>query len=599
MTAESGAGHWKQKYFDSLEELEAKERDWGQLESLLRQMVSRLTLAADPAEKQLVKLLDQLRQDIRRDAPLPRLQSRFEEINQAILALDNKRKQQAQALDLNTGLSQVLDQIDLPQGVRRKGKALQKQLASAKPDDDPTPLIAAFSKLYQESLEWLQQEEGQEPTSTTESNNATGLFRKIFSSGDQAGTDSDESLRLAGKLLAQSLKRLSVPESQANALGRLTRDAEQFDNAQALHDWSDSLSEWIKDLQSEHQAMPANEALIQLLEHIDLPEEFIEEVERLKERLAGDLTEASLSRSMTDMADLIARARTQVQEEKNEIEAFLADLTTRLTKIDETLEGGVRTREEAVVERKAFDDKMSLEVQGIEDTVNHAKDLNDLKTAIRTRIDAIQDHMQHYRDMESSREERAQTEIEELSRQLDTFQGEVSTLHNKLEVAREKATHDSLTGLPNRLAYEDRISEEIERARRYKHPLTLAVLDVDFFKKINDSYGHPAGDNVLKILSELFRKRTRESDFIARFGGEEFMLILTETDADSALSVADKLRQTVEEANFHFRENRVPVTISCGLTGYREGDDKGSLYERADTALYDAKDSGRNRCILK
>jgi len=599
MTAESGAGHWKQKYFDSLEELEAKERDWNQLETLLRQMVSRLTLAADPAEKQLVKLLDQLRQDIRRDAPLPRLQSRFEEINQAILALDNKRKQQAQAVDLNTGLSLILDQINLPQGVRRKGKALQKQLASAKPDDDPTPLISAFSNLYQESLEWLQQEEGQEP-SATESNNATGLFRKIFSSSDQTGTDKDdESLRLTGKLLAQSLKRLSVPESQAKALGRLTRDAEQFDNAQALNNWSDSLSEWIKDLQNEHQAMPANEALIQLLEHIDLPEEFIEEVERLKERLAGDLTEASLSRSMTDTADLIARARTQVQEEKNEIEAFLTDLTTRLTEIDETLEGGVRSREEAVVERKAFDDKMSLEVQGIEDTVNHANDLNDLKTAIRSRIDAIQDHMKHHRDMESSREQRAQTEIEELSRQLDTFQGEVSTLHNKLEAAREKATHDSLTGLPNRLAYEDRISEEIERARRYKHPLTLAVLDVDFFKKINDSYGHPAGDNVLKILAELFRKRTRESDFIARFGGEEFMLILTETDPESALSVADKLRQTVEEANFHFRENRVPVTISCGLTGYREGDEKGSLYERADTALYEAKESGRNRCILK
>jgi diguanylate cyclase len=561
-------------------------------------MVSRLTLAADPAEKQLVKLMDQLRQDIRRDAPLPRLQSRFEEINQAILALDNKRKQQAQALDLNTGLSQILDQIDLPQGVRRKGKALQKQLASAKSDDDPTPLIAAFSKLYQESLEWLQQEDGQPPLQT-ESNNATGLFRKIFSTGELKEDTKDESLRLAGKLLAQSLKRLTVPESQTSALRRLTQDAEQLDNAQALNDWSDSFSEWIRDLQSEHQAMPANEALIQLLEHIDLPEDFFEEVERLKERLAGDLTSASLSRSMTDMADLIARARTQVQEEKNEIEAFLADLTTRLTEIDETLEGGVRSREEAVVERKAFDDRMSLEVRGIEDSVNHAQDLNDLKSAIRSRIDAIQGHMQLYREMESSREERAQTEIEELSRQLDTFQGEVSTLHSKLEAAREKATHDSLTGLPNRLAYEDRISEEIERSRRYKHPLTLAILDVDFFKKINDSYGHPAGDNVLKILAELFRKRTRESDFIARFGGEEFMLILTETDPESALTVADKLRQTVEEANFHFRENKVPVTISCGLTGYREGDDKSSLYGRADTALYEAKQTGRNRCILK
>jgi len=598
MNAESGAEHWKQKYFDSLEELEAKERSWNDLESLLRQMVSRLTLAADPAETKLVKLLDQLRQDIRREAALPRLQKQFNVINQAILELDEKRKQQAQSLDVTTALSQILDLIELPQGLRRKGKTLSKELASAKADVDPAGMITAFSQLIQESLVWLQHEEDKKD-SPVETNSATGIFSRIFSGTGQQINEKDESLRVVGKLLAQSLKRLSIAENQAAPHRHLIQQAEQLEDAAALNVWVDEFNAWLGDLQTEHQAMPANEALIQLLEQIDLPETLFDEVEKLKTRLAGDLTVSSLSRSMADMADLIARARTQVQEEKNEIEAFLTDLTSRLTEIDENLEDGVRGREKASQQRQAFDDRMSQEVRGIEDSVHQAQDLDSLKTAIRSRIDAIQDHMKDYREMEARLQKDAQTEIEQLTQQLDTFQGEVMSLHSKLESAREKATHDLLTGLPNRLGYEQRISEEIERSRRYRHPMTLAVLDVDFFKKVNDRYGHPAGDNVLKILAELFRKRTRETDFIARFGGEEFMMILTETEADAALHVADKLRKTVEEANFHFRENRVPVTISCGLTGYTEGDDKDSLYGRADSALYEAKQGGRNRCILK
>jgi diguanylate cyclase len=598
MNAESGAEHWKQKYFDSLEELEAKERSWNDLESLLRQMVSRLTLAADPAETKLVKLLDQLRQDIRREAALPRLQKQFNVINQAILELDEKRKQHAQSLDVTTALSQILDLIELPQGLRRKGKTLSKELASAKADVDPAGMITAFSQLIQESLVWLQHEENKKD-SPVETNSATGIFSRIFSGTGQQINEKDESLRVVGKLLAQSLKRLSIAENQAAPHRHLIQHAEQLEDAAALNVWVDEFNAWLGDLQTEHQTMPANEALIQLLEQIDLPETLFDEVEKLKTRLAGDLTVSSLSRSMADMADLIARARTQVQEEKNEIEAFLTDLTSRLTEIDENLEDGVRGREKASQERQAFDDRMSQEVRGIEDSVHQAQDLDSLKTAIRSRIDAIQDHMKDYREMETRLQKNAQTEIEQLTQQLDTFQGEVMSLHSKLESAREKATHDLLTGLPNRLGYEQRISEEIERSRRYRHPMTLAVLDVDFFKKINDRYGHPAGDNVLKILAELFRKRTRETDFIARFGGEEFMMILTETEADAAFHVADKLRKTVEEANFHFRENRVPVTISCGLTGYKEGDDKDSLYGRADSALYEAKQGGRNRCILK
>ncbi|MDX1334919.1 MAG: diguanylate cyclase, partial [Gammaproteobacteria bacterium] len=281
------------------------------------------------------------------------------------------------------------------------------------------------------------------------------------------------------------------------------------------------------------------------------------------------------------------------------IEAFLSDLTDRLTQIDESLENTFQSERDAAQQRKDFGDRVNAEVRGIEDSVQEAQDLDTLKSSIRTRIDAIQSHMDAYRKMETEREERTSDEIKELSAQLDTFQSEVSTLHKKLEQAREAATQDALTGLPNRMAYDERIHEEIERSRRYQRPLSLAIIDVDFFKKINDKFGHPAGDKVLKILAEVFKKRTRDSDFVARMGGEEFMLVLTETSADDALAVTDKLRGVIEQANFHFRDTAVPVTVSCGITDYSEGDSVEELYSRADEALYEAKEGGRNRCVLK
>ncbi len=139
---------------------------------------------------------------------------------------------------------------------------------------------------------------------------------------------------------------------------------------------------------------------------------------------------------------------------------------------------------------------------------------------------------------------------------------------------------------------------ELARAERHGRPLTLGILDVDHFKRINDRFGHPAGDRVLRILADLFRQQTRASDFLARFGGEEFMLVLPETSGPDALVVADKLRETVAQAHFHYRKQSVPVTLSCGLAQYRPGETLEQLYVRADAALYRAKEGGRNRCEL-
>lgn len=123
----------------------------------------------------------------------------------------------------------------------------------------------------------------------------------------------------------------------------------------------------------------------------------------------------------------------------------------------------------------------------------------------------------------------------------------------------------------------------------------MAILDLDHFKRINDSYGHLAGDKVLKIVADQLRKRLRGRDFIARFGGEEFVLLLPQTSPAAAAQMAETMRATVEACPFHFKGERVVITTSIGLGAFRSGERGDQVLKRADAALYRAKEQGRNR----
>ena len=169
---------------------------------------------------------------------------------------------------------------------------------------------------------------------------------------------------------------------------------------------------------------------------------------------------------------------------------------------------------------------------------------------------------------------------------------------NKLECQLEAmASKDGLTGLYNRATFDIRIIEELSRAKRYKQPISLMFLDIDYFNKVNDNYGHAAGDQVLKLVATILNKNMRETDFIARYDGEEFVSILPGTDINGAQLITDKLRELIESSNFHFREEAVNVTVSSGFAEIKENEEGEALFVRADKALYDAKAAGRDKTV--
>lgn len=162
---------------------------------------------------------------------------------------------------------------------------------------------------------------------------------------------------------------------------------------------------------------------------------------------------------------------------------------------------------------------------------------------------------------------------------------------------RELSVKDELTNLYNRRHFQYVMQMEWKRATRFKHPISVLMIDIDHFKTFNDAYGHLHGDKVLKMISSLLLKNIREVDTLARFGGEEFVALLPDTDKEGAIVVGEKLRRLVESEKFEKEhEGMVPVTISVGISNFpsdaREFDD---LIDHADLALYEAKDKGRNR----
>jgi diguanylate cyclase len=160
------------------------------------------------------------------------------------------------------------------------------------------------------------------------------------------------------------------------------------------------------------------------------------------------------------------------------------------------------------------------------------------------------------------------------------------------------STHDPLTNLYNRRMLETQLDAEVRRARRYRAPLSLVLLDFDHFKEVNDTFGHLVGDRVLARIAERIVSIVRDADFAARYGGEEFALVLPSTAIERAYVTAERLRESVEAEPVVIDEVNVPITISAGVAELElEIDEPDDLFRRADQALYAAKDRGRNQVV--
>ncbi|MCF7531746.1 GGDEF domain-containing protein [Pseudomonas petrae] len=334
------------------------------------------------------------------------------------------------------------------------------------------------------------------------------------------------------------------------------------------------------------------ETLLGLLDELTLPEHHRPQAEAMRARLEHGLNWYELLPILDDLAVLMLAITDSGQ---HEFEAYLKQLNERLESFQSGLLAASEDHADQQSASRQLDHQLREHVDDLQTSVQQAADLDSLKHLLESRLEGLIGTMDHHQKQRDEREQEVATRLQALSSRVATMEQEALGFRVHLEEQRQKALIDTLTGLPNRAAWNERLEHEINQLQRKRSSLLLGILDLDHFKRINDGYGHLAGDKVLKIIAGQLRKRLRASDFIARFGGEEFVILLPTTPMDEGLGLLERLREGIEQCPFHFKGERVTVTVSMGITLFAPGERSDAVLKRADQALYRAKREGRNR----
>jgi len=639
----NSAQKWKEKYYDGLEALENREKKWKSLEDLFKQAISRLSLAAEGNSKNLDKGLTELRTAIRKGKDNTQIESILESVSKEIILLDQMNQ------DIPKGdagfLMKIMGQINFSGRSEKLSQKLLKHLKAKNPPEQQE-LITRFGEILSEHIKQVLVD-GEDPSFEAKTDK-NGFFKNLFSSSkteqnkeidahqisqsDNNVTESVEQMQTdtnnydpqeqeSEKISLNQEEMTSVVTTVQNVLESIidgldinaeTKESlkdKVFDikPSKEIHVLLDDLHDILKksglsdttdEITYEQNSIEYNELLIRLIEFLPLENNIKKHADKLKEQFLTGVTDQQLPKALKSIAELISMMRQDVQQEQKEFENFLKTLTGRLEQVDQYLETNLQENKNSYTSGIELDDAVKEQVKDIGQTVSSINNIEEMENLVQVHLDKILTHIDYHRKREDERILKIEEQNKQLSEQLKELETESSQMQKQLIDSYNKAHIDPLTQLPNRLAYNERIEQEYARWKRYKKSLIIIVWDIDYFKKVNDNYGHQAGDKVLKVIADILKKNLRETDFIARFGGEEFVGLMPETALGGGFKISEKIRTAVEKLEFQYKGNTVKITISCGITLFMTEDTAETAFNRADKALYKAKDEGRNRCVI-
>ncbi|WP_434559768.1 diguanylate cyclase [Pseudomonas sp. Z4-20] len=337
------------------------------------------------------------------------------------------------------------------------------------------------------------------------------------------------------------------------------------------------------------------DTLLGLLGDLTLPERHRPQAEAMRERLKNGLNWYELLPILDDLAVLMLAITDSGQ---HEFEAYLQRLNDRLESFQSTLQAASEDHADNLSASMEMDTQIREQVDGLQSSMQQADDLEGLKQVLENHLEGLLGTMDQHQKQRAQREHEVSARLKSLAERVALMEQDALIVRENLEEQRQKALVDPLTGLPNRAAWTERLEREVGEWQQHGNSLLIAMLDLDHFKRINDNYGHLAGDRVLKLIASVLRKRVRGGDFIARFGGEEFVLLVPDTPLAAGAKLAEALRAAIEACPFHFKGEPVTVTVSMGMTAFKPGEHSDTVLKRADQALYRAKNAGRNRVEL-
>lgn len=648
------AERWKEKYLKSIEQQEKLERRWEARLDLLRRGLVRSTLAAEGSDRVVDECMKEMRDVIRSDNMDAGLAGLIPRLEKAVLDSEQRRATRVtQVITALTSLVNQLQTLSLPSEVRRPLKKLGKQVEARAGQSREIPLLLSeLSKLQGEAIGVLTHPEEQ---------NRPGFLQRLFGGRDAAeevpsaapvgeapvvpaapkaevapvadidelrpssrtadacatsapaadiDTASEVPVPVTAAVTATAVAEPEVADPAPMELEVVAEPANQEPVEAVSREEEPVQPEPVVELTAEQMlyALPdgteptyssvathIEHTLLGLLNDLALPERHRPQAESMRQRLEHGLNWYELLPVLDDLAVLMLAITDSGQ---HEFEAYLKQLNERLESFQSHLQEASEGHADNQSAERDLNSQLREQVDGLHSSVQGAADLESLKHVLEGRLEGLLGVMDEHQQQRDKREEEMANRLKGLSERVAHMEQEAQGYREHLEEQRQKALVDPLTGLPNRAAWSERLELEVAEWEEKGGQLLMAILDLDHFKRINDSYGHLAGDKVLKIVANELRKRLRPRDFIARFGGEEFVLLVPQTTVTGGLQLAESLRAAVEACPFHFKGERVTITLSVGMTEFRDGERSDTVLKRADEALYRAKHLGRNRLQL-
>ncbi|MEJ3589066.1 diguanylate cyclase [Pseudomonas bubulae] len=649
------AARWKEKYLKSVELQDKLERRWNARLDLLRRGLVRSTLAAEGTDRTVDQCMKEMREAVRTnemDAALAALLPRLEK---AVLDSEQRRETRVEQVSaaLNTLVTQ-LQALPLPREVSKPLKAYAKQLENRVTHAREIPLLLdELSHLQGQALA-PQLNDAQPPKpgllqrlfGAQDAEKALGEATVVpipvetqaprpaapntvvpTHVAEPPAVPATQPEPVIVEAEPQPLPPVATADDDAQVLAEpspsVPQEAQEHASSGALESVvamveaeNDQARDFVEQSPLDEQtelaevdavyALPdapeptyssvaehIESTLLGLLSGLSLPEHHRPQAEAMCRRLEKGLNWCELLPILDDLAVLMLAITDSGQ---HEFEAYLKQLNERLESFQNNLQAASEGHAEG---RSAADDlhsQLREHVDGLQNSVQDAVDLNSLKHLLENRLEGLLGTMDQHQQQRIAREQEVSAHLQGLAERIASMEQQAQGYREHLEEQRQKALIDPLTDLPNRAAWGERLQYEVDQWQKNGNPLLIAMLDLDHFKRINDGYGHLAGDKVLKIIATQLRKHLRPTDFIARFGGEEFVLLMPDTPLSAGLHLIEKLRAAIQACPFHFKGEPVTITTSIGVSAFRPGDRSDHVLKRADEALYRAKRRGRN-CV--
>ncbi|MBF8732350.1 GGDEF domain-containing protein [Pseudomonas guariconensis] len=645
---------WKEKYLKSIEQQEKLERRWEARLDLLRRGLVRSTLAAEGSDKTVDQCMKEMREVIRSDNMDAGLAGLLPRLEKAVLDSEQRREtRMTQVSEALTSLVEQLQRLPLPGDIARPLKKLSKKLdGGVSQSRELPPLLGELSGLQGRALSVLQRSDEEprpgflqrlfggreadmepaaalaqarpaevlekppaEPVAPADVDELHPLPQPQTDPGQAAEGNVDAVPAAADVEVAEltgtdeplpqqeTLEPLPLPESP-EAVPSSPIEIGPADELAVIVDQGLDLVQSTSEEEGPYALPDAVEppystvaahieqTLIGLLDDLSLPERHKAQALAMRERVSRGLNWYELIPVLDDLAVLMLAITDSGQ---HEFEAYLQQLNGRLETFQSHLQEASAGHADNSCAARELDNQLREQVDGLQSSVQGAADVDSLKLILENRLEGLLSTMDEHQHERDRREQELAGRLQGLADRVANMEQEALGYREHLEEQRQKALLDPLTGLPNRAAWSERVEREVQHWQTHGGHLLMAILDLDHFKRINDNYGHLAGDKVLKIVADQLQKRLRGQDFIARFGGEEFVVLLPQTSPAVGLKLAETLRAAIEACPFHFKGERVVITTSIGLSAFRSGERGDQVLKRADDALYRAKDQGRNR----